>query len=138
MHHCLNSPVLAGSSTRQSRFPLALLVQDAAEALDAQIRERGVNLIIPGNLPEIFGDRIRLQQVMTNLIGNSVKFMGDQKEPRIEISCYMGGDVTTICVKDNGIGIEPENLDKIFSVFTRLNPTIPGAGIGLALVQSDC
>jgi two-component system, LuxR family, sensor kinase FixL len=117
------------------RIPLTLLVKDAAEALDAQIRERGVKLTIPGNLPEVFGDRIRLQQVMTNLIENAVKFMGDQKEPRIEISCWTKGEMKTICVKDNGIGIEPENLDKIFTVFARLNPTIPGAGIGLALVR---
>jgi PAS domain S-box-containing protein len=117
------------------QVPLALLVQEAVEALHAQIHGRGITLTIPGDLPEIFGDQVRLQQVMTNIIGNAVKFMGDQKEPRIEISTYHQKYEEIICVQDNGIGIAPENLDTIFSVFTRFNPEIPGAGIGLALVK---
>ena len=117
------------------QVPLAVLVQETVEALDAQIRDRGVTLTIPSDLPEVYGDRIRLQQVMTNLIGNAVKFMGDQKEPRIDISTYDRGREKIICVQDNGIGIAPEQLGNIFSVFTRLNPTIPGTGIGLALVK---
>ena len=114
---------------------LAFLVQEAVEALHAEIDQRGIRLIIPGDLPEVYGDKMRLQQVMTNLIGNAVKFMGDQKEPVIEISASHDGGEVLICVQDNGIGIAPENLDNIFSVFTRLNPSIPGAGIGLALVR---
>lgn len=117
------------------RVSLAFLVQDAVEALDAQVRERGVTLVIPGDLPEVYGDRVRLQQVMTNLIGNAIKFMGDQEEPRVEIGAHHTKGEEIICVRDNGIGIAPENLDKIFSVFTRLNPAIPGAGIGLVLVK---
>jgi len=117
------------------QVPLALLVQDAVEALDAQICERGVTFTMPGDLPEVYGDRVRLQQVMTNLIGNAVKFMGDQEEPRIEIRAYQKEESVFVCIQDNGIGIAPENLDKIFSVFTRLDPSIPGSGIGLALVR---
>ncbi|MCX6690627.1 MAG: PAS domain-containing sensor histidine kinase [Methanoregula sp.] len=117
------------------RVSLAFLVQDTVEALDAQIRERGVTLLIPGDLPEIYGDRVRLQQVMTNLIENAVKFMGDREEPRIEISAYQKEGSVHVCIQDNGIGIAPENLDKVFSVFTRLDPSIPGSGIGLALVR---
>ncbi|MEI6293158.1 MAG: PAS domain S-box protein [Methanomicrobiales archaeon] len=114
---------------------LAFLVQEAVEALHAEIDQRGIRLIIPGDLPEVYGDKVRLQQVMTNLIGNAVKFMGDQEEPGIEISASHNGGEVIICVQDNGTGIAPENRDKIFSVFTRLNPAVPGAGIGLALVR---
>jgi PAS domain S-box-containing protein len=114
---------------------LEFLVLEAVEALYTEIEQRGIRLIIPDDLPEVFGDKVRLQQVMTNLIGNAVKFMGDQKEPVIEIRASHNEGEVLICVQDNGTGIAPENLDKIFSVFTRLNPAIPGAGIGLALVR---
>jgi PAS domain S-box-containing protein len=116
-------------------IPLSSLVQDAVETLDAQVRKRGVTIRVPGDLPEVYGDRVRLQQVMTNLIENSIKFMGDQKEPIIEIRVSTRDMMKTICVKDNGIGIAPENLDTVFSVFKRLNPAIQGTGIGLALVR---
>ena len=116
-------------------IPLSSLVQDAVETLDAQVRNRGVTIRVPVDLPEVYGDRVRLQQVMTNLIENGIKFMGDQKEPIIEISASTRDTMKTICVKDNGIGIAPENLDTVFSVFKRLNPAIEGTGIGLALVR---
>jgi PAS domain S-box-containing protein len=116
-------------------MPLRTLVNDAVETLDTQIREGGVSMIIPDDLPELYGDPARLQQVMTNLIDNAVKFMGDEIAPRIEITAYHRGSEVVVCVTDNGIGIAPENIEKIFSIFTKLNPEIPGSGIGLALVR---
>jgi PAS domain S-box-containing protein len=114
---------------------LRTLVNNAVETLDTQIREGGVSMIIPDDLPEVYGDPARLQQVMTNLINNAVKFMGDERAPRIEITAYHRGSEVVVCVTDNGIGIAPENIEKIFSIFTKLNPEIPGSGIGLALVR---
>jgi PAS domain S-box-containing protein len=114
---------------------LALLVREAAEMLDTQIRECDVTLIIPDEGLMIYGDRVRLLQVFSNLLENAIKFMGDQKESRIEIMLSHHNGEDTICVKDNGMGIAPENITRIFMIFERLNPGIAGSGIGLALVK---
>jgi two-component system sensor kinase FixL len=72
---------------------------------------------------------------MTNLLDNAVRFMGGQKEPRIEIG--MEGDCGTpvFSVKDNGIGIARENLEKVFGLYERFCPDVPGTGVGLATVK---
>ena len=114
---------------------LAPVVREAAEMLDTQIRERGVTLVIPDETLMVYCDRVRLLQVFSNLLENAVKFMGDQKEPRIEITLRHNNGEDTICVRDNGMGIAPGHMARIFTIFERLNPGIAGSGIGLALVK---
>jgi len=122
----MNPPVRVSTKT---------LAEEAAEFLAIQIRNHNVTVSIADDLPEVYGDRTRLLEVFTNLLDNAIKFMGDQKEPYVEITgCHEAGE-EIICVKDNGIGIEPENRSRIFSPFERLNTIIPGTGIGLTLVR---
>jgi signal transduction histidine kinase len=83
----------------------------------------------------VVGDRTRLIGVFQNLLGNAVRFMGDVAAPRIEIGARREGDWVTCSVRDNGVGIEPGFRDRIFEVFTRLEPDEPGTGLGLALVK---
>ncbi len=116
-------------------LPFFLLAREAAGMVDASLQKRGITLVIPENLPVVSGDRQRLLQVLINLIDNAVKFMGDQKEPCIEIGIRDDGGSTIFFVRDNGMGISRENLPKVFGVFERLNPDIPGTGIGLSTVK---
>jgi PAS domain S-box-containing protein len=117
-------------------IPFSDLAREAAGMLATLLSERYVTLVIPDKLPEISGDRQRMLQVMTNLIDNAVKFMGEQKEPRIEVGVRTGTDgILVFFVKDNGIGIRKENQSKIFGLFERFNPDVPGSGIGLATVK---
>jgi signal transduction histidine kinase len=112
-------------------LPLAPLIHEAAQRvpdIDA------VKLSVAGDLPTIAGDRVRLLEVFENLLGNAVKFRGDQPAPRIDVSLRPGPD-TVIVVSDNGIGVEPKFKDKIFELFERLDKKTPGTGIGLALVK---
>ena len=111
------------------------VAREAAELLDATIRSHNVDLVIHGNLPTVMGDRQRLLQVMLNLIDNAVKFMGDQEEPRVEVGVRTEGPDTLFFVRDNGIGIEPKDINSIFGLFTRLDTGVPGSGIGLATVK---
>jgi two-component system sensor kinase FixL len=99
------------------------------------MKERSVTLAIAEDLPEVSGDRVRLLQVMTNLLDNAVKFMGSQMEPRIEVGIRTGTGTPVFFVQDNGMGIRPENLQKVFGLFERFNPDIPGTGIGLSTVK---
>jgi PAS domain S-box-containing protein len=117
------------------RIPFSDLAHEAAGLLDPTLRERGVALMIPGTMPVICGDRQRLLRVMTNLLDNAVKFMGGQKEPRIEIGVRDDAGTRVFFVRDNGAGIDKENLEKVFGLFERLNPDIPGTGIGLSTVK---
>jgi signal transduction histidine kinase len=117
------------------QIPFADLTREAVALLDNPVRERGIRLEIPASMPEFYGDRQRLVQVMTNLLDNAVKFMGDQKDPRIEVSVRSDAGSPVICVQDNGMGIKKENLGKVFGLYERFNPDIPGTGIGLATVK---
>jgi len=75
---------------------------------------------------------------MQNLLDNAAKFMGNQKEPRIEVGQRgedpeSGDPIFYVC--DNGLGIAPEHFERVFGLFNKLDPKSDGTGIGLALVK---
>ena len=111
------------------------IAHEAAGILKTVIKNRGVTLVIPETMPFISGDRQRLVQVMINLLDNAVKFMGEQKEPRVEVGVHHDAGNPVFFIRDNGIGIRQEDLPKVFGLFERLNPEVPGTGIGLATVK---
>ena len=117
--------------------PVAFLAisREAAGLLEPAFKERNIRLIIPESLPVVSGDRQRLLQVMTNLLDNAVKFMGDQPEPVIEIGIRDSAVSPVLFVRDNGIGIRREDLPRVFELYERLHPGIPGTGVGLATVK---
>ena len=117
-------------------IPFEELARDAVELVHGRIMERGIAVHMDANLPIVFGDRQRLHEVLQNLIENASKFMGDQKEPRIEIghSGYETG-MPILYVRDNGIGILPEHYERVFGLFNKLDVKSDGTGIGLALVK---
>ena len=115
--------------------PLQELAREALELVGGQVKERGVQVEIAPGLPVVFGDRLRLREVLQNLIANAVKYMGDRSEPRVEIGSRRDGDETICYVRDNGIGIERRYHERVFGLFDQLDPKVEGSGIGLALVK---
>jgi signal transduction histidine kinase len=87
-------------------------------------------------LPTIRADQAQISRLFQNLIGNAIKFCG-KKTPDIRISAEKGEHVWTFFVRDNGIGIDPENTERIFAVFQRLHTKeeYSGTGIGLAICK---
>jgi len=86
-------------------------------------------------LPIVMADRSQMLQLFQNLIGNAIKFRG-QEAPRIHVSAGRKDDEWTFYVKDNGIGIEEQYKDRIFDLFQRLhNRGYSGTGIGLSVCK---
>lgn len=115
--------------------PVAALVDDALTLLRGRLQEKRVEVEVEPDLPVLRGDRTRLLEIFQNLIDNSVKYMGPQPQPRIEIGARRSGNETVCYVGDNGIGIEPRFQEKVFGLFDQLDPKAEGTGIGLALVK---
>jgi PAS domain S-box-containing protein len=113
------------------------ITRETMELIAGMIEESHVKVDVQKNLPIIHGDRMRLMEVVQNLISNAIKFMGGTTEPRVTIGTT-GSDTdgnAIVFVRDNGIGIDPQYHERIFGLFNRLNPDIDGTGIGLALVK---
>lgn len=109
---------------------------DAALALlQTAVQELGAEFLI-GDLPTIQGDSQQLTQLFQNLVGNALKFHGEEP-PSIMVSGRRSGNEWVIAVRDNGIGIDPEKAADVFQIFRRLHSQeqYPGTGIGLAVCK---
>ena len=113
------------------------IVQETMALLSGQLEAGNVRVNIDADFPIVHVDRLRVAEVMQNLISNAAKFMGDQPKPTIDIGMQgLDADNKPIFfVRDNGIGIHPDYHERIFGLFNRLDPAIEGTGIGLTLVK---
>ncbi|MFC1974962.1 ATP-binding protein [Chloroflexota bacterium] len=114
---------------------LETIAREAIELAHGRIEARGVQVEIAPNLPVIYGDRLRLVEVMQNLLDNACKFMGDQPQPRIEIGMHEAESQPVFFVRDNGLGIDPPYHERIFDLFDKLDSQSEGTGVGLTLVK---
>ncbi len=111
------------------------IVQRALKNLEAAISESGAHVTCD-ELPTLYVEPGPLVQVFQNLIGNAMKFHGSEP-PRIQVSAQEKGAQWVFSVTDNGIGIDPEQAEKIFVIFKRLHSRseYPGSGLGLAICK---
>jgi len=109
------------------------LLDEIKQDLRVNINENEA-LINYKNMPSIFGFKTELKLLFQNLISNSIKFRKKDIPPIINIFSKKIKDNWLFKISDNGIGIRPEYLEKIFNIFQRLHPNskYPGTGIGLA------
>lgn len=134
-------------STKPSAFKtisLKDLLQQVITDLEATVNEKKA-VISAGELPHVKGDPVQLRQLFQNLISNSLKYSKEEIPPVISLKWALvkkeiNGLLLSfheIEIKDNGIGFEQEEVERIFKVFQRLHgrSEYPGTGIGLAIVQ---
>jgi len=119
-----------------TRVDLTQLVAEAAGQNDAGRTQEGAE-ISWSDLPVVLGEEALLSTLFTNLIGNSLKFRHPDRPSRIRITARRVEEGWEISCVDNGIGIDPEFVDKVFVIFQRLHPrdAYPGTGIGLAVAK---
>ena len=111
------------------------LIEDVAKMLGHQAAERGIKIEISPGMPDVIGDRIRLREVLQNLIENAIKFSAGLPNARVKVGWHDDGPDPVYYVQDNGKGIDPVYHDKVFDLFERLDPIVEGTGVGLALVK---
>jgi len=139
MHQLVNSLLeYSRTTTREIAFDAVdteVVLSGVLENMAHTILEFGAT-VTHEQLPVVRGDAQQISQVFQNLIENAVKFRSADP-PRIHVSAESAGDMWRFSVRDNGIGIEPQYLDKIFVIFQRLHgqEQYPGTGIGLAIVK---
>lgn len=111
------------------------ILQEALDNLKVTMEESGA-VVTRRSLPTVTADSSQLGQLFQNLIGNAIKFRGNER-PRIHVSANRNGNGWTFSVRDNGIGIAPEYTERIFIIFQRLHgrQQYPGTGIGLAICK---
>ena len=102
--------------------------------LQVAIAESGA-IVTSGPLPTVVAEEVMLTQLFQNLISNSIKYRGEET-PRIHVSAERDGEGWLFAVRDNGIGIDPQDAGRVFGMFRRLHGNeISGTGIGLALCK---
>ncbi|WP_224268278.1 sensor histidine kinase [Haloprofundus salinisoli] len=111
------------------------VVGDVRDDLNVRITESDADVDIE-ELPRVAGDERQLHQVFQNLLSNALEYSGDGP-PRVHISADRDSSMWEVSVRDEGIGIEPDEQDRIFAVFQRLHSQNDhqGSGIGLALCE---
>jgi PAS domain S-box-containing protein len=126
----------AGSEPlRRERFDSRELVGDVVLSLTPLIEDTD-GMVEFDHLPIIYGDPVQLSRVFQNLIGNGLKFRGAEP-PRVSIEAEPSPDGWVFTVRDNGIGMEPEQTERIFGLFQRLHSQAEysGSGIGLSVTR---
>ena len=86
-------------------------------------------------VPEIVYSRKNLRSIIYNLLSNAIKYSSPERKPEVKLRSYTSGAYTVLSVKDNGLGMRPEDSKKVFGMFTRMHTHVEGTGVGMAIVK---
>jgi signal transduction histidine kinase len=123
------------SEMRREKVDISLLARDIADELQLMQPERKVEWVIPSGFA-VSGDGHLLKVALRNLLENAWKYTGPVSHPKIEIGMIDQQGKKVMFVRDNGVGFDMKDADRLFKPFQRLHDSeFPGTGIGLATVQ---
>lgn len=111
------------------------IVNEAITEFNGQISSIGATVSLADKFPRVYADRSRIKQVLTNLIQNSIKYRDKTVPLKIEIGYDDSGNEVVFFVRDNGLGIDASDAEKVFALFYRSTADGEGSGIGLAIVK---
>jgi signal transduction histidine kinase len=121
------------------RVDIAALLREIVTTVQDRVRHEGffIEVKLEEPLPSVMADRAAITQAVTNLMDNAIKY--SDKEKKVEVSSFAEDQNLVIAVKDFGVGIKKEEIDKVFERFYRggdeLTRTVKGSGLGLTLVK---
>ena len=135
---------LINAILRLSREGRRVLVPEAldmgalcAGVVDSLRHQAAETVVTTGDLPPLVSDRIAIEQIISNLLDNALKYSQPGRPARIDVTGRREGEWVSVSVADNGRGIAPRDMERVFDLFRRAGPQDrPGEGIGLAHVRA--
>ncbi len=143
MERLLNDLLMLSRAGREMTDREDIDLRDLLETIkidmSALIDERNAQVIIPPDLPTVFGEKSAISQVFTNYMNNGLKYMGDEPEPKVEVGWSLDNGYYHFRVADLGSGIDEEHLPKVFDAFHTCDDDRAGkvdsTGVGLNIVK---
>ncbi len=127
---------------RQKMEPVDVeaMIWELRGLFENDLKSKSIQLVVDTSLPVLHAERARVRQVFQNLIDNAIKYMSDGPRREIHVGCTIRTAEAEFYVRDTGMGIDPEDIDKVFFIFRRGKSStvqsIAGKGVGLASVKS--
>ena len=120
---------------RTKNVSFGKIVNEVITGFNGQISSIGATVSLADKFPRVYADRTRITQVLTNLIQNSIKYRDKTVPLKIEIGHRLSKGEVVFFVRDNGLGIDASEVEKLFDLFYRGTADGEGSGIGLAIVK---
>lgn len=128
----LGLSVVSHATFRPEHLDMETVVHEVFDELNSPEQPPAVELVVD-RLPPVRADPTLVRTLVTNLVGNAIKYTRDKSERRIEVSAAEEEGVTVYCIRDNGIGFDPESQERMFRAFERLGGSEAEEGVGLGL-----
>ena len=121
----------------KTRLSSQASLDEALAFLNPELSACGGAIKVTGDWPEVFASRDELTRLLQNLIGNALKYHDENQPPQVDVHGTISAGSLRVEVRDQGIGIEPSQRDRLFKVFSRLQARsrFDGTGVGLALCR---
>lgn len=133
----LATVVSLGDGAGDEHVSIQEALDETLETYGSLLAEKGIDLRIQRPLPTVRGQKPHLREVFNNLLSNAIKFI-DRRPGSLNISAIVGNGTCELIIADNGPGIPPEDIDRIFVPFRRLamHKGRPGSGLGLYFTRN--
>lgn len=128
---------LSQSEVKNHPIDMEPALDEVLNSIQKEILDKNARIDVRRPLASVQGNQSILKQILTNLIGNALKFVEYGQTPHVRIYSETSNGTVRLWVEDNGIGIDPSDHERIFGLFQRLHSAeaFPGTGVGLAIVQ---
>ncbi|MFN7146073.1 MAG: sensor histidine kinase, partial [Myxococcota bacterium] len=128
---------LAHADVPVEEIELEPVVREALLDIEVLVAERQASIEVRPDFPRVCANRTLLKQVLVNLLGNAVKYVPKERRPHVRVHAEPVDGHALVHIVDNGIGISPDDVGRVFEPFARLPNAVgvPGTGMGLAIVR---